>query len=193
MAATKEEFDPQVIATTMMGCVQETFEKMCNVSLSKAPEFNEKEIIEYDGRMRVFGLEKFDGPCYISAINFYVDKKHFEEKDSSGVVVLYIEEEAAEKLGKAMGQSEADLEDEEVVLDTCGEFCNVVVGQFKNELRALGYIDLIISAPIKHKNDISEGVDFQYSEKKLYELNFHVWKRKLIVVDITMAPVPLIT
>jgi len=185
-----EEFDPQVIATTLMGCVQDTFEKMCHVTLSKPPEFIEKDIIEYGSRMRVFGPEKFNGSCYIAAINFYLNQQKFKEDDSCGVMVLYIQDETTGKLMKALGQPGLDEDDEETLLDTCGEFCNVIAGQFKNELRSFGYIDLVISAPLKYKNDIPEGVNFKYSEYKLYELSFHIWKEKLIVVDATMSPVP---
>jgi len=190
VAKNQEEFDPQVIATTMMGCAQETFEKMCNVTFSKSPEFIEKEIIEYEGRMRTFGQEKFNGPCYISALNFYLDNKDYKAKHACGVMVVYIEEEANEKLVRALGQPELDPEDEEIILDTCGEFCNVIAGQFKNELRSFGYIDLVISAPIKYRNDVPQGVDFPYSESKYYELSFHIWKERLIVLETVMAPVP---
>ncbi len=189
----KEEFDPQVIATTLMGCVQETFEKMCHVSFSQTPEFHAKEIIEYDSRMRIFGLEKFNGPCYMSFLNFYFNQKDFEAKKCCGVMVLYIEEEAAEKLVRALGQSGLDAEDPEIILDTCGEFCNVIAGQFKNELRSFGYMDLVISAPLKYHNIIPEGVDFPYSEHKQYELMFYLWKQKVVVVDMVMAPVPHVT
>ena len=72
MAGKQKEFDPQIIATTIMGCVQNTCETMCKMAFSKDPEFNELNIIEYDSRMRTFGLEKFNEPCYASFINFYI-------------------------------------------------------------------------------------------------------------------------
>ncbi len=189
MVAKDREFDPQVIATTLMGCVQTTLEQMYNLKLSQDPEFEEKEIIEYASRMQTFGLEKFNGPCYISAINFYLSPRHLEEHDPVGAIVIYIREDLAVRFLKALGFEDADEEDEEIVLDCCGELANIITGQFKNELTSLGYKDLTISAPIKAKNDIPGGVEFNYNEYKLYELTFYLWKEKTMVINITMAPV----
>ncbi|MHA1656551.1 MAG: chemotaxis protein CheX [Candidatus Heimdallarchaeota archaeon] len=189
MSAKDKEFDPQVIATTLMGCVQDTFKKMCNLTFSQDPDFVEKELIEYESRMRTFGLEKFNGPCYVAAISFYLSPKEIEEHDALGALVLYIEAEVAEKLLKALGY-DFDEEDEDLVLDNCGEFCNVIAGQFKNQLNSLGYKDLTISAPIKGKNDIRQGVEFSYDQYKLYESSYYFFKKKALVVVATMSSVP---
>lgn len=185
-----EKFDPQVIATTLMGCVQDTFEKMCHINFSQQPSFIEKTIIEYQSKMRLFGLEKFNGPCYIGIINLYLDKHFYDKKNSCGVIALFVQEDIAPDLVKSMGNRGLDADDPEIILDTVGEFCNVVVGQFKNELRSFGYKDLTISAPMKYHNDVPEGVDFPYAETKYYEISFFVKKEKVFVVNVTIAPIP---
>src|SRR3990172_6447999 len=171
MTAKDKGFDKQAIATTLIGCVQEIFTKTCHLTFSKEPEYVEREIIEYNSRMRIFGLEKFNGPCYIAVVNFYLNKREYEAKNVQGVMVLYILEEIIEKLMKALnfegvGSNEEDVES---ILNGCGEFCNMIAGQFKNALPALGYSDLVISAPSKYVNDIPDGVEFHYGEYKLYE------------------------
>lgn len=188
--AKKEEFDPQVIATTLMGCVQETCEQMCKASFSQDPEYVEKNIIEYNSRMRTFGLEKFNAPCFVAAINFYENKKMFDLGDSCGVLVLYVEEMFAGTLLKELAPG-MDLGDEAIVLDCCGELCNVIAGQFKNEIKTYGFSDLTISAPMKYANDIPQGVNFHYSETKFYETSYFIKKEKALVVDITLAPIKL--
>ncbi len=181
------EFDLKAVATTLMGCVKSALEKMCNVEFSQEPKFVEKEIIEYNSRIRTFGLEKFDGPCHIIAINLYENENHLETKNACGAVILYFEEEMAKSLVKSAGQG-LDSEDAETITNYCGEICNMVIDLFKNELSSFGYSDLTISAPLKYRNDVSEGVDFRYSEDKIYETSFYLNKQKAIVADVTLAP-----
>ena len=108
MSSKNKEFDQQKVATTLMTSVQTTLEKMYHLSLTQDPEFIEKEIIEYNSRMRTFGLEKFNAPCYVSAINFYLSQKHLEKHDALGAMVLYINEDSALKLLKASGFKNVD-------------------------------------------------------------------------------------
>lgn len=189
-AAKPKAFDPQVIATTLMGCVEETFTTMCSLTFSNTPEFKEKDIIEYNSKMQISGLEKFNDASYAAAINFYLTEAHQKKHDCCGVLAMFIEEDAAGKLLKALGYSGFNDEDEELVMDNCGEFCNVITGRFKDELAKLGYKNLIISAPVKGKNSIPGGVEFPYSQYKYYEANFYFWKKKSLVIDITMSPIP---
>lgn len=188
MAAKTQESDPPIIATTLIEVVQDTFRKMGNVEFSKDPRFIKRDIIEYESRMRVFGLEKFNGPCYVSSISYYSSQKHQEAHDACGTMNLFMEEGAAGKILKTLGYTGFDDEDETMVLDNCGEFCNVLAGNFKNGLTNLGYKDLYLSAPIKEKNNLSKGAEFPFSQYIYYETEFYLWKQKAVVVDIVMAP-----
>jgi len=53
----------------MFKAVESTLTKMCNVAFSQEPEFEVRDIIEYRGKMRTFGLEKFNAPCFLAAVN----------------------------------------------------------------------------------------------------------------------------
>ncbi|MBF0479438.1 MAG: chemotaxis protein CheX [Candidatus Omnitrophica bacterium] len=182
-----EKFDAQVIAAKLMGSVQDLMEKTCKSKLSEKPVMETKEIIEYGSRMRVLGLSKFDGPCYVAAVNLYLNQKKSEDKDACGVIVSYWEQETAEGFVRAL-QKGLDLEDPDVILDSCGEFCNSIAGQFKNELAAFGYPELNLSTIIKARNEIDEGVDFPFSEGEYCELSFKVKNKKVVVVSLVMAP-----
>lgn len=194
-----ERFDPQVIATTLMGIIQETFKTICNWDVTEEPTFYDKDIIEYNSRMRVFGLEKFNDITFLSAIYYYTDQKKFKDHDPCGTLVLYIRDEIARKIVKVLenkgimndSDTDSDSDMDAVILDNCGEFCNMVAGNFKNELTNLGYHDLVMSAPFNYKNDIPEGVMFPYDEYKSYEICFDLFGKKSLIVSIVLGEIPL--
>ena len=181
-------FSPEKLKTIMVNSVQNTLTSMCNVEFSQEPEFEERDIIEYNSKMRTFGLEKFNGPCYLASINFYENKKRFDAKDASGVVVTYIEEETASDFLKSLGAG-MDEDDPELILDTTGEICNVISGEIKTEMvNQLGYATpAIISAPIKAKNDIDNGVDFAFNEQTYCEASFYIKKNKAVVLVFSVS------
>lgn len=185
--------DPQVIATTVMGAVSNVITTMCHQEFTQEPKFREKEIIEYNSRMRVFGLEKFNGPSYISSVNLYRNNGSHDIQnvdDVLGTMVLYLEPEAAQKIIKSLGM-EINVNDENMILDNCGEFCNLVAGQYKNKIMEMGYEDLILSAPTNFINDVPGGVRFCYDEYRYYETEFFLWKALALVVAVCMGPVSI--
>ncbi len=181
--------DPKQLSQVILRCSQEILEQMCKAKFSQDPQIAEREIIEYNSRIRALGLDKFNGPCYVAAITMYDSKESLAAKKPCGAFILYLEETIAQEFLKAMSQG-LDDEDEEMVMDNCGELCNVIAGQFKNNIKEFGYHDLVISAPTKGKNDIPEGVDFEYNETKLQEVSFFIRKIKAVVIAITLAPAP---
>ena len=186
MTPKQKSFDPQAIAKTSISVVEAAVLQMGNLTFSQQPEFVERKIIEYNSRMRVFGMEIFNGPCYISVVNYYLSQKHLENHDSCGAFVLYLEEDNAGKFLKSLGQKGLNENDPTVMQDACGEFCNTLAGNFKNELSKFGYSNLISSAPQNYYNTIPEGVEFHFSEYVKYETSFHFWKQKIMAVDVTI-------
>ncbi len=189
MAEKSASFDPQIIATTCMRVVESTIQQMCNLTFSQSPQSVPRDIIEYDSRMRIFGMEIFNGPCYISVVNYYLTPKHLEDHDACGAFVLYLEEKVAGQLLKALFKG-FDDDEESVMLDTCGQFCHILGENFKNEISKQGYLDLSMSAPQNYRNNCPEGVEFHYDEYIKYETSFYFWKEKAMAVDITLSPVP---
>jgi hypothetical protein len=173
-----------------MGVVQDTFKKMLHIESAVDPVVFEKDIIEYDGFMRVFPMEKFNGPVFISYVNFYLTQKELEKNNTDGTFVFFVKEDVAEKLLKAFGRPLKEAEDEEVLMDIVGEFCNILAGNVKNELVGLGYADISMSAPHKSKNSVPDGVPFDYELFTKQELSFTFWNQKCIVVEACMGNIP---
>jgi hypothetical protein len=186
-----KKFDNQVLNTMIMGVVEDTFKQMCKVSFSSEPVVVEKDIIEYDGRMRLFPMEKFNAPAYVGVVNYYLSKKHLDAKDAVGTFVIYIKEDMIERFVKAFGRPASEAEDEAVCLDVVGELCNIIGGGFKDELLNLDFINLTLSLPFKYKNAVPDGVPFDYNLFKKQELSFSFWKEKCVVVEMCLGDVPI--
>ena len=189
MSPKTDEFDRQGSATKLSECIASVFEQKCKTEFIGTPEIVEKDLIEYNSHMRVFGLEKFNGPCYISAINLFKNDEDLKKNRSIGAVILYIEETTASDLIKAMGQKGVDHEDIDTITSYTGEFCKTIVDQFKNNLNSLGYNNIISSEPFNYQDDIPGGVNFSFKESKFSELSFVVNKEPAIKVDLTIAPI----
>ncbi|MBF0490558.1 MAG: hypothetical protein HQL15_08065 [Candidatus Omnitrophica bacterium] len=187
-----KNMDPQVMMTTMMRVIESTFSKMSGVLPSSPSEAKEKDVVEYDGRLRVDGIEKFESPAYISVVNYYLTKEDMERHGRvKGAMILYVDVESSGKLFKALGFPFPDDEDDSSMMDCNGEFCNLLGGALKNELVNIGFSNLVMSAPYNYRSSIINGVEFSPDQKKMYEFNLFYFKRKSIVIELTMASIPL--
>ncbi len=177
------------VAALLLGSIQGVIQNRSSLEFSKDPQMLEKDIIEYESRLRTFGLEKFNGPCYLVSVSFYLSAQALKEEDAYGTLVFYIEEEATPKFLKAIGSGVKDDDDEELILDNLAGIVESIIEDFKNKLTAQNYPNLIQGEPLKTKNDVFEGVPFPYSQSKYYELSFYLWKNKALVADVTMLTV----
>ena len=182
--------EKQVIESTLMRVVEDTFRQLCHVDFSAAPVAEEKDVIEYDGHMRLFLMDKFNGQAYAGVVNYFLTQKDLDKGYPVGTFVVYVKEEVVEKFVKALGHSLHEAEDETVVKSVMGEFTGTLGGNFKNELKVQGYNDLILSAPLVFKNTVPDGVAFDYSLFKKQEFSFSFWKQKCIVVETCIGHVP---
>ena len=138
MATQDKDVHFKNIADAMLNCAQNNFQKGSNVSFSQDPEVKEKDLIEYESRMRVFGLQKFDGLCYLSSVSFYRTEQDLKEHKPVGTMVVFLEEEASGRFLKAMGYRDFDEEEEESVSEKLGQFSKVLAGDFQKHLSWLG-------------------------------------------------------
>ncbi|MBF0387585.1 MAG: chemotaxis protein CheX [Candidatus Omnitrophica bacterium] len=185
-----KEFDKEVLTARIIGVVNDAFSKMLRVKPSAEPVVGEKDIIEFDSRMRVFPMEKFNSPAYVSCVNFYSSQKDLDSGYAVGTFVLIIKEEVAEKLLHAFGRLLKDSDSEEAVMDCVGEFCNILAGNLKNELTAIGYAEVLLSSPLKYKNSVLEGVPFDYELYTKQELAFTFWNQKCVVIEACLGNIP---
>lgn len=185
-----KEFNTQVLRENLILSVKESLQSLADLELSSEPEVNDRDIIEYQGKMRVFGLDKFNGPCYISVINFYRTAEEMKKEKAIGAYIFFVDVDVAERLFKSMGLEGMDPEDDAIMFDGCGEVCNILAGALKNDLNMKGYKELVISAPSSHKNDVAGGVAFSFDQYTKQEFVFELWNKKAFVVEVTLADVP---
>src|SRR5436190_1488604 len=107
-----KSLDPQVLTAVMTRSIEQLLSKMSGIASTKPPETKELEIDEYDGRMRVSGVEKFDASSYISVVNYYLSDKDLKSHKAKGAMILYIESENSSKLFKALGIKVTEDEDD---------------------------------------------------------------------------------
>ena len=184
--------DEQVITTAMMGVIESTLSKMNAIIATEPSQTKTLDIVEYDGRMRVSGIDKFNAPSYVSIVNYYFTQADLEKhRGAKGAMVLYVESENAGKFYKALGFSVAEDEDDASMMEANGAFGNLLGEGFKKELVNLGYADLVMSAPQNYRNSVMEGAEFSTDQKTKLEFSFFYWKHKSIVVELTLANIPL--
>ena len=157
-----------------------------NQTVTDDPQITEREIVEYKSRLRTFGLAKFNGPCYISAINLYDSQASLQAKKPSGAIVFFIDEELAELMLHKQSRS-ADSENEELVGSATAEFANTVAAKLKDNILGSGFNDLVLADPMNYKNDAPEGIAFKYSEYKMMEISLVIKKKKSVVINFTLG------
>ncbi len=191
MGWTGKGMDPEVLTTTLMGVIEQALAKMNSVTATDAPQIKTIDIVEYQNRMRVTGMEKFNAPSFVSIANYYLTPSDMEKHRAKGALVLYVDLENAGKLFKALGFTVPEDEDDSSMMDINGEFCGLLVAAFKSELVRLGYVDLVVGGPHNYKNSVMEGVEYSPDQQNKLEFSFFYWKRKAIVVELTLAAIPL--
>ena len=95
------DFSLKLLADKFAKHLDQFCETELDIVFTKDPQAEEKNIIEYEGKMRVDGMTKFNGPCYISALNVYQSEKDLRQQKTCGVIAMFIKEEFAATLFKA--------------------------------------------------------------------------------------------
>jgi hypothetical protein len=185
-----KSLDAQVVSTIVMGAVDHHLSNLPGIIPTDSPQTKEVEIVEYEGRMRVGGMEKFEAPSFISSVSFYLTGKDLEHHKSKGALILYLEFENASKLYKALGFKVPEDEDDISMMEACGKFCHLLGENIKNKLSEAGYVELFMSTPDNCKNSSMEGVEYSPDQKMKHEFSYYYWKRKAIVVELTLADIP---
>jgi hypothetical protein len=187
----KENPELEKITQLLLKGTVDLFEDRGGIKFTSEPIVERKKIIEYEGRMRVDGMEKFDNePTYISAINYYLNAAAMEKHAAVGALVVYVKQDYLAKLLRMMGYPPIDDESDDELRDSCGTLCNLISGRFKSEMASAGYIELEMSAFINFRNNSFGGVEFCSSEYDKYQLSFDINGVKQMVVEMTMGIIP---
>lgn len=135
------------LAGMMEASMRDVFSMMMKSSVKQHP-------ISQDGSVRSKVIELFgeDEPLIVSNIGF--------GGDIFGFVYVYLKPMTAEFLAGRMLSNIKDIEpDHEMVTDAVGEFTNIAIGGFKNQLSYMGYpCDLTIPSIIRGKGISVETV-----------------------------------
>jgi hypothetical protein len=180
-------FDPELLTKASLNALQDIITSMSKVAPSEAPTTKEQRLIEYQGRMSVSAMEKFNAPTYISGVSFYLSPQDKDKHKAVGAMALYIEASSAEKLLKSFGYSVADDEEDEEALNACGKLCGLVAEGLHKELRKLSCPELTLSSPVSEKNSLLEGIEFGPSQTAKQEISFYFWKKKVLVLDVVLS------
>jgi hypothetical protein len=185
-----KEFDQEELASSVISVVRSVFKSKCRADFYEEPVAVDKDIIEYSGKMRVFPMEKFNGPVFIGVVNYYLSEKDLKDDYPVGTFVLYIKEDIVENIFKACGRPVKDAESQETVLEVIGELSQALAQDLENEFQEQGYVPLVLSSPLKYKNTVPEGVFFDYRLFKKQEITFSFWHKPCVVVEACMGAVP---
>lgn len=180
-------FDAQLLTKTFLSVAQESFSRAAKLVQSESPTIKSQNIIEYQGRMGVTAMEKFNAPTYISGISFYLNEQDKAKHRAKGAFVLYLEVSNAEKLLRGFGYPAADDEEDEELLNSCGKLCTALAEGLKQGLVVHGAPPLVLSSAVSDKNSLQDGIEFSSDQTEKQEISFYFWKKKVLVVDITMA------
>ncbi len=187
---TPKTLNDETVFNAMVNAAKLTYEETCKAPFTEAPSKEIKTLIEYDGKMRISGMEKFNGPTVISFVNFYLNDLDKKGGKACGAVVIYYENEMIPKLMKGFKGVSFDEDDENALKEVCGELASVLATNFKNELGRQGYLALLTSAPSSFINTVPGGISFSYDQYEKVEVNFSFWRKKAVVVDVTLTQVP---
>lgn len=157
------------------------------LSYTSEPQMEEKDIIEYDSRMRISPMENFNAPCVISVVNFFASENDKKAQKAQGALVTYIEYENANRFLKLTGSKIKPDDDDDITEECSGKFCKTLAEDLVSRVEPEMFGHLILSEPASFTNNVPGGVLFHYDEYKLYELNYFLWKEKIFSADITMA------
>ena len=182
--------DSQILVKTFLAVAQKAIAATSGkVVSSDDPTHKAQNIIEYEGRMSVTGMDKFNGPTYIAGVGFYLNDQDKQKHRAKGAMVIYFEASNTERILRGFEHPISDDDEDEGTLAACGKICTMLADKFNESLSQSGYPALVLSAPVTNKNSLSEGIDFSADQTQKQEISFYFWKKKALVVDLTMADI----
>ena len=180
----------QKFAAELARAVTELLKEKGEIKFTKDPVLVRKNILEYNGRMRADGMEKFNDPTFVSTVNFYASAKDMEKHSALGALIVYVEQAYICTLLRLLKYPPVDDENIEAMKDSCGTLCNIIAGRFKSAISSMGLIELEMSPFSNYRNTASAGVEFCFKEYDKYEITFFIDNHKRLVVEMTMGAIP---
>jgi len=182
MAAEKIDF--QVVATTLMGAINDSVNGFLKVKMDNDPSIVTKPLyVQEKWNISTYG-DFIDG-SYVSVIYFFRHSRDRESKHYCGMLVVYVNTSVINYLVRVFGYKNAEQAGNEVSLDVVAELSNNIAGVFKKDLSGVGYPELEISSPLKFKG-FSGELDYPKGQKNFHRVTAFVWGQT-ITVDVILA------
>ena len=175
------------LSVLLVSAVKKMFSQKGNIYLSQEPVICEKEIVQFAHRMRVDGLEKFNGRTLVAALNFYLDQEHLAHEKAEGALIAYIPEDYIARLMWLLDYGRIDEDSEAETQDACGTVTNLIAGYFVKELKGHGYGHLEMGHFTTFVNSPLNGIDFYSHENVKHEMEFFIRGEKRMVLELTMG------
>lgn len=192
---SKSNFDASVdiqnqdlypLSLILISAMTKMLEAKGQIYLSSEPKISEKPIVQFQRRMRIDGLEKFNARTAMASINFYKDNEDMEHGKALGAIIVYIPTEYLSRLMWMLDYDRIDEDEEDVAMAACGTVANLIGGHFVKELSAHGYIFLQMSHFEGFINSCLNGINFFFEEDYKHEIEFYIKGEKQIVVELSM-------
>lgn len=180
------------LALVMTDALKAMLWEKAEQEFSSEPIFELQDIVQFNGRMRVDAMEKFNAPTVFSVITFYATKKDMKnEKNALGAMIVYLEQYFVDKMLHIMDYPTLDDEDDEEELkDSCGTIANMIAGYFVAKIQELGFAHLEMSHFKSYVNTAVSGVEFPDNQVIKYEISYFLKRKKRIMIDIAMGAIP---
>ncbi len=185
----QREVELKILAEALAEAISKTFEEKGSLRLHKS-SLERRDIIEYNGKMRISGLEKFNNPAIISFVNYYLSEQDQKKQNALGALIIFVLESQVISLLNKLGYPKVDEDNEEALQASCGQLCHDFGTAFKSKLAGMGYTDPVMSAPQNFRNNIPQGINFCFKEYDKFEIGFALEDQKLLVAEMTMGVIP---
>ena|SRR3989338_4177921 len=157
--------------------------------LSKPPKFEKNSIVEYDKKLKLSAMSKFNNPGYTFAVNYHATNDDIKKFKPLGAVIIYFVEADIPIFLKAFELRNFDDENPEEIAAQCLAFSKPLATQFAENLTSKGYIKLIMGEPVCARNDVN-GIGFSFDQYDKYEISYFIKDIKIMVAELTMTIVP---
>lgn len=191
MGSKERENELKIQAEGLAEVVSSLFDKKGSVKLGK-PALEMKTIIEWNNRMRITGMEKFNAATYISYMSCFLNDQEKQKKNVLGALILYIVEPQLFPYVTKLQYPKIDDENEDELLNSCGLILADIAKAFAEKLTGMGYSSLTIDSPQNYKNSIAQGVPFSLKEYDKFEIMFSspVDSKKVMALEMTLGVIP---
>jgi two-component system chemotaxis response regulator CheY len=172
------------LALGLSAAIKKIFFEKTETTFSSEPRLEKKFITEFERKMRVDAMEKFNSTTVFSTIEFASNEEDLERQEYMLTLVVYLEQKFLPDFLRLLQYPYIDSDDEAEVKDGCGTLANLIAGQYKREMAVLGYKDLMMSPFESYINTAPNGVGIPRGLTEKYELSFDVEGTKRLVVEL---------